>query len=198
MNCCSNFKFEMSRDEKKKGKLFDIEDNDLERSLVPTPNLHIENAETPTECVAEIDPELNDSSHVQMTAPLVEQVRLHCILHYFRLKIYAKVAIHWNYIRIDVGLKIISGGMFCTLQAMQGRWMPLKDVGCHKDFETAREAFLMYHKLYPVRAICIFGLVVLPFFEVLEESLALDKLKNEKIHGCGRASELQKELAFSD
>lgn len=86
--------------------------------------------------------------------------------------------------------------MFCTLQAIQGRRMPLEDVGCHKNFKIAREAFLIYHKLYPVRAICIFGLVVLPFFEVLEESLALNRLKNAKIHVCGRASELQKEMAF--
>lgn len=90
----------MSRDEKKKGKLLDTEDNDLQRALFSTPNLHIENVETPNDCVAEID-----SSHVQMTAPLVEQVRLHFIPHHFRLKIYAKVAIYWIYIRIILGLK---------------------------------------------------------------------------------------------
>jgi hypothetical protein len=68
----------MSRDEKKKGKLLDIEDNDLQRALFSAPNLHIENVEDPNDdCVAEIDPELHDSSHVQMAAPLVEQVRLH-------------------------------------------------------------------------------------------------------------------------
>jgi hypothetical protein len=96
------------------------------------------------------------------------------IPHYFRVKRYAKVALRWIYIRIVVGLKKKLGGMFCTLQAMQGRWMPLEDVGSHKNFKIAREAFLIYHKLYPVRAICIFGLVVLPFFEVLEEILALN------------------------
>ena len=115
------------------------------------------------------------------------------------LKYTPRVALYWIYIRIVVGLKKKKwGGMFCTLQAMQGRWMPLKDVGCLKNFKIAREAFLIYHKLYPVRAICIFGLVVLPFFEVLEESLALNRLKNAKIHVCGRASELPKRNGLFD
>lgn len=191
----------MSRDERKKGKLLDIEDNDLQRALVfSTPDLHIEYVEDPNDCVAEIDPELNeDSSHVQMTAPLVEQVRLHFIPHYFRIEIYAKscslLDLYPDCCRPE---KKKWGGMFCTLQAMQGRWMPLKDVGCLKNFKIAREAFLIYHKLYPVRAICIFGLVVLPFFEVLEESLALNRLKNAKIHVCGRASELPKRNGLFD
>lgn len=50
-------------------------------------------------------------------------------------------------------------------QAMQGRWMPL-EMTYHKNFGSAKQAFLMYHGLYILRAICILALVVLPFFEI--------------------------------
>jgi two pore calcium channel protein len=49
---------------------------------------------------------------------------------------------------------------------MQGRWMPL-EMTYHKNFGSAKQAFLMYHGLYILRAICILALVVLPFFEVI-------------------------------
>ncbi|KAG0629978.1 hypothetical protein M758_1G144100 [Ceratodon purpureus] len=50
-------------------------------------------------------------------------------------------------------------------QAMEGRWMPV-EVTYHKNFESAKNAFLWYHRLYIPRAICILALVALPFFEI--------------------------------
>ncbi|KAG0601477.1 hypothetical protein M758_11G114500 [Ceratodon purpureus] len=50
-------------------------------------------------------------------------------------------------------------------QAMLGRWMPLAVV-YHKDYESAKKSFLLYHKLYFVRGIIYFLLMILPFFEI--------------------------------
>uniref|UniRef100_A0A7I4BQ85 Ion transport domain-containing protein n=1 Tax=Physcomitrium patens TaxID=3218 RepID=A0A7I4BQ85_PHYPA len=50
-------------------------------------------------------------------------------------------------------------------QAMLGRWMPLAVV-YHKDYESAKRAFLMYHRLSLVRGLIYFILMILPFFEI--------------------------------
>lgn len=46
-----------------------------------------------------------------------------------------------------------------------GRWMPLAVV-YHKDYQSAKSAFLLYHQFFFVRGIVYFLLMVLPFFEV--------------------------------
>ncbi|XP_024358614.1 two pore calcium channel protein 1 [Physcomitrium patens] len=50
-------------------------------------------------------------------------------------------------------------------QAMMGRWMPLAVV-YHKDYQSAKSAFLLYHQFFFVRGIVYFLLMVLPFFEI--------------------------------
>ncbi|XP_073388822.1 two pore calcium channel protein 1 isoform X2 [Physcomitrium patens] len=50
-------------------------------------------------------------------------------------------------------------------QAMQGRWMPVEVVQ-HRNFARAKQSFLLYHRLYPLRAVSIFVLLVLPCFEI--------------------------------
>lgn len=51
------------------------------------------------------------------------------------------------------------------LQAMMGRWMPLAVV-YHKDYQSAKRAFLLYHQLFLARGIIYFVMMILPFFEV--------------------------------
>jgi len=50
-------------------------------------------------------------------------------------------------------------------QAMMGRWMPLAVV-YHKDYQSAKRAFLLYHQLFLARGIIYFVMMILPFFEV--------------------------------
>lgn len=50
-------------------------------------------------------------------------------------------------------------------QAMQGRWMPLAVV-YHKDYESAKRAFLIYHQLSFARGFIYILLMLLPFFEI--------------------------------
>ena len=52
-----------------------------------------------------------------------------------------------------------------ALQAMMGRWMPLAVV-YHKDYQSAKRAFLLYHQLFLARGIIYFVMMILPFFEV--------------------------------
>ena len=61
---------------------------------------------------------------------------------------------------------LLESNYYPSLQAMEGRWMPV-EVTYHKNFESAKKAFLWYHRLYIPRAICILALVALPFFEVI-------------------------------
>lgn len=51
------------------------------------------------------------------------------------------------------------------VQAMQGRYLPLAVV-YHKDYESAKRAFLLHHQLYLARGIVYLILMFLPFFEV--------------------------------
>lgn len=46
-----------------------------------------------------------------------------------------------------------------------GRWMPLAVV-YHKDYESAKRTFLIYHQLSFARGFIYLLLMVLPFFEV--------------------------------
>jgi two pore calcium channel protein len=55
-------------------------------------------------------------------------------------------------------------------QAMLGRWMPLAVV-YHKDYQTAKRTFLLYHQLSPARGLIYFLFLILPFFEVCEPAL---------------------------
>lgn len=48
---------------------------------------------------------------------------------------------------------------------MQGRYLPLPVV-YHKDYDTAKRAFILYHQLYIARALVYVILMLLPFFEV--------------------------------
>lgn len=48
---------------------------------------------------------------------------------------------------------------------MQGRYLPLAVV-YHKDYESAKRAFLLHHQLYLARGIVYLILMFLPFFEV--------------------------------
>jgi two pore calcium channel protein len=48
---------------------------------------------------------------------------------------------------------------------MQGRYLPLAVV-YHKDYESAKWAFLLHHQLYLARGIVYLILMLLPFFEV--------------------------------
>lgn len=48
---------------------------------------------------------------------------------------------------------------------MQGRYMPLAVV-YHKDYESAKRAFILFHQLSAARALVFVILMVLPFFEV--------------------------------
>lgn len=50
-------------------------------------------------------------------------------------------------------------------QAMQGRYMPLAVV-YHKDYDSAKRAFLLYHRLSAARALVFVIFMILPFFEV--------------------------------
>ncbi|KAH8967292.1 hypothetical protein BDL97_03G070700 [Sphagnum fallax] len=50
-------------------------------------------------------------------------------------------------------------------QAMLGRWMPLAVV-YHKDYQSAKRTFLLYHQLSPARGIIYFLFLILPFFEI--------------------------------
>jgi two pore calcium channel protein len=50
-------------------------------------------------------------------------------------------------------------------QAMQGRYLPLAVV-YHKDYESAKQAFLLHHQLYLARGIVYLILMLLPFFEI--------------------------------
>ncbi|KAG0613396.1 hypothetical protein M758_6G099500 [Ceratodon purpureus] len=60
-------------------------------------------------------------------------------------------------------------------QAMQGRYLPLAVV-YHKDYESAKRAFILYHKLFVARALVYVTLMLLPFFEV--PAWCNDKLPN--------------------
>lgn len=48
---------------------------------------------------------------------------------------------------------------------MKGRYLPLAVV-YHKDYESAKRAFLIYHQLSAARSIVFAILMLLPFFEV--------------------------------
>lgn len=50
-------------------------------------------------------------------------------------------------------------------QAMLGRWMPLAVV-YHKDYDSAKKTFLLYHQLSFARGLIYCILMVLPFFEI--------------------------------
>jgi two pore calcium channel protein len=50
-------------------------------------------------------------------------------------------------------------------QAMQGRYMPLAVV-YHKDYDSAKRAFLLYHRLSAARALVFVIFMILPFFEI--------------------------------
>lgn len=45
--------------------------------------------------------------------------------------------------------------------------MPVEVVQ-HRNFARAKQSFLLYHRLYPLRAVSIFVLLVLPCFEVID------------------------------
>jgi two pore calcium channel protein len=48
---------------------------------------------------------------------------------------------------------------------MKGRYLPLPVV-YHKDYDTAKRAFILYHQLYIARTLVYVILMLLPFFEV--------------------------------
>lgn len=48
---------------------------------------------------------------------------------------------------------------------MQGRYLPLAVV-YHKDYDSAKRAFILYHQLFYARALVYVILMLLPFFEV--------------------------------
>jgi len=74
---------------------------------------------------------------------------------------------------------------------MQGRYLPLPVV-YHKDYDTAKGAFILYHKLYFARALVYVILMLLPFFEVrLQIQTALVKGKCFFLEGIKRASVLR-------
>lgn len=50
-------------------------------------------------------------------------------------------------------------------QAMKGRYLPLPVV-YHKDYDTAKRAFILYHQLYIARTLVYVILMLLPFFEI--------------------------------
>lgn len=81
----------------------------------------------------------------------------------------------------------VSWGLLWNVQAMQGRYLPLAVV-YHKDYEHAKRAFLLYHKLFVARGIVYALFMLLPFFEVSSISeypwnlLARAKLFHK---GCG-------------
>ncbi|XP_024379909.1 two pore calcium channel protein 1 isoform X1 [Physcomitrium patens] len=50
-------------------------------------------------------------------------------------------------------------------QAMQGRYLPLAVV-YHKDYDSAKRAFILYHQLFYARALVYVILMLLPFFEI--------------------------------
>jgi hypothetical protein len=55
---------------------------------------------------------------------------------------------------------------------MQGRYLPLAVV-YHKDYESAKRAFLLHHQLYLARGIVYLILMLLPFFELFRFRLGV-------------------------
>jgi two pore calcium channel protein len=63
------------------------------------------------------------------------------------------------------GCSLLKWNLSAFVQAMQGRYLPLAVV-YHKDYESAKRAFLLHHQLYLARGIVYLILMLLPFFEV--------------------------------
>lgn len=78
-------------------------------------------------------------------------------------------SIHVFHTRFPISLcfpyMFVSWGLLWNVQAMQGRYLPLAVV-YHKDYEHAKRAFLLYHKLFVARGIVYALFMLLPFFEV--------------------------------
>jgi hypothetical protein len=84
--------------------------------------------------------------------------RSHALYVYYHLHLcWRTIAEPWKYV-LDL------------CQAMLGRWMPLAVV-YHKDYQSAKRTFLLYHQLSPARGIIYFLFLILPFFEVCEPAL---------------------------